>query len=176
MRSVVTQKVFFQAGHVIINPHMHDYTVEVAVSREMSEYDIGVNFLVLRDMMMEIGSHLAHRMIAWKDESPRVLGMHCDVPKGMIVPAEMPYLWWSARPTIENMTFWFAQQIRDGLREIDPKAAVEQVHLRETSTTGCFVAGRDLGELPLDNNPVFVDYPEILSDLPVWYHTRGPVV
>lgn len=162
----------FQSGHVIINPHVHDYSIEVAVSREMSG-DMGVNVLVLRDIINDIGSVVAHRMVAWKDEDPRVLGMQCDVPKGIIIPEKIPYLWWSVRPTIENLTFWFTQEIHKALQEIDPHAFIEQVQLRETSRTGCFVSGHSIGELPFDNNPAWVDYPEVLPDLPTWHYTRG---
>lgn len=81
--SVVTQRLTFRAGHAVINPHVHDFVIEVEalapVATSGPSVGMGVDILVLREVMStRVAAVLGHRMSVWRQEADAVLSQPCD--------------------------------------------------------------------------------------------------
>lgn len=145
--SRISQRLSFRAGHVVINPHVHDFVVRLTASAPVDETGMGADVLLLRRVMAEEVAHvLGHRMSVWVDEPEEVRSRPVDWPKDLAGPA-MPDLPWEARPTVENLTRWTAQRLVLTLAECDPKAELLEVEVAETRRTSAVVEKDELTHL-----------------------------
>lgn len=148
MRSTITQTLSFRAGHVVVNPHVHDFTLTVTVTAPLATSGptagMGADIIEIRRVMTEQVAHvLGHRMSTWTQEDPEVLARPVDWPKDIAGP-ELPVLPWAVRPTVENVTFWATGQVAAALRDLMPDAVVDTVELRETPRSSAIVTGADV--------------------------------
>lgn len=134
--SVVTQRISFRAGHVVLNPHVHDFIVVVtasgAVTTSGDHEGMGVDILRLRAALTDrIAGVLGHRMSVWLQEDPVVRARPCDWPKDIAGPV-MPDLVWSVRPTLENLGRWAAAELLEAIESDSSEVVLERVEVAET--------------------------------------------
>lgn len=135
--STATQRISFRAGHVVANPHVHDFTVTAhgPVTTTGPTEGMGVDVLALRRIIAdEVAAVLGHRMSVWAQETPEVLERPCDWPKDIAGPT-MPELLWPVRPTVENLGRWVAYRVVGAARELCPDATITRVEVAETPRT-----------------------------------------
>lgn len=152
--SVITRRISFRAGHVVLNPHVHDFEVEVEVLREMDtsgeNVGMGVDVIMIDGILTnEIAVPLGHAMHTWIHETPEACNKPCDWPNGIRGP-EFPVKSWNIRPTVENMGRFVAHRILNVLGAHDPKAKVQRVDLQETPRTRTIFTGANLESTRID--------------------------
>ena len=151
-RSTISKSIRYFGGHVVVNPHLHVFTLTVDASAPIAQagptVGMGLDVVLLeRVMHRRVARVLGGHMVWWPEDTEALkLPLHwsddIDVPAHTLpyLPP-LPHLLWEARPTLEHLAMWAAAEVAAGLRAAAPEAVVHRVVLRETPRTAVVVDG-----------------------------------
>ncbi len=137
--SLEKEQVVFSAAHFITyngdiceRLHGHNYRVKCEIAGPLDGNGYVVDFIALRDSLLEIVSRLDHRVllptnhptISVESANNEVIARHES--KRWVFPAEGCVLLNIANTTAELLAWWIGQQLKSALREsgVEPETIV----------------------------------------------------
>lgn len=165
-RTTVCRTVSFRAGHVVTRPHVHDFTVTVALSvpaavtvlagqmahaAQLTSVDPVILAESVDEFLAEVASRLGHVMLWWAGDT-EALSQPVVWPVGVAGP-KLPLEQWPRRPDRPTLAGWIAAQLAEHLRGYaDRGVQIAAVEL-ETAGVGAAVARAQIPAQPSGVSP-----------------------
>lgn len=143
-RTTVCRTVSFRAGHVVTRPHVHDFTVTVALSvpvptpaselvgQMVQVVDPVILAESVDEFLVEVASRLGHVMLWWTGDTA-ALSQPVVWPAGVAGP-KLPLEQWPRRPDRPTLAGWLAARLAEHLRGYADRGV--QIAAVELETTG----------------------------------------